>query len=32
MALTKDNYTKRLVDDEISELLKMFGAIRLGQH
>ncbi len=29
MALTKDNYTKRLVDDEISELLKMFGAISI---
>lgn len=29
MALTKENYTKRLVDDEISELLKMFGAISI---
>lgn len=29
MALTKENYTKRLVDDEIDELLKMFGAISI---
>lgn len=29
MALTKENYTKRLVDDEISELLKLFGAISI---
>lgn len=29
MALTKKDYTKRLVDDEISELLKMFGAISI---
>lgn len=29
MALTKKNYTKRLVDDEISELLKIFGAISI---
>lgn len=29
MALTKENYTKRLVDDEISELLKMFGAVSI---
>jgi hypothetical protein len=29
MALTRENYTKRLVDDEISELLKMFGAISI---
>lgn len=29
MALTKENYTKRLIDDEISELLKMFGAISI---
>lgn len=29
MALTKENYTKRLVDDEIHELLKLFGAISI---
>ena len=29
MALTKKNYTKRLVDDEITELLKIFGAISI---
>jgi len=29
MALTKENYTKRLIDDEISELLKIFGAISI---
>lgn len=29
MALTKENYTKRLVDNEIKELLKMFGAISI---
>ena len=29
MALNKKNYTKRLVDDEISELLKIFGAISI---
>ena len=29
MSLTKENYTKRLVDDEISELLKVFGAISI---
>ncbi len=29
MSLTKENYTKRLVDNEISELLKMFGAISI---
>ena len=29
MALTKDDYKKRLVDDEISELLEMFGAISI---
>lgn len=29
MALTKENYKKRLVDDEISELLKIFGAISI---
>ena len=29
MALTKEDYTKRLVDDEISELLKMFGAVSI---
>ncbi len=29
MALTRENYTKRLVDDEIKELLKMFGAISI---
>ena len=29
MALTKENYKKRLVDDEISEILKMFGAVSI---
>ena len=29
MPLTKEKYTKRLVDDEISELLKIFGAISI---
>ena len=29
MALTKKNYTKRLVDDEISEILKLFGAVSI---
>ena len=29
MPLTKENYTKRLVDDEIDELLKIFGAISI---
>ncbi len=29
MALTKENYKKRLIDNEISELLKMFGAISI---
>ncbi len=29
MSLTKENYTKRLVDDEITELLSMFGAISI---
>lgn len=29
MALTKENYQKRLVDDEIKELLQMFGAISI---
>ena len=29
MALTKENYRKRLVDDEIKELLQMFGAISI---
>ena len=29
MSLTKKNYTKRLIDDEIKEILKMFGAISI---
>ncbi len=29
MALTKKNYRERLIDSEISELLKMFGAISI---
>ena len=29
MSLTKENYKKRLVDDEIDELLEMFGAISI---
>lgn len=29
MALTKTGYTKRLIDDEIDELLKIFGAISI---
>ena len=29
MTLTKTGYTKRLVDDEITELLEMFGAISI---
>lgn len=29
MPLTKENYRKRLIDDEIGELLKMFGAISI---
>lgn len=29
MSLTKENYTKRLVDDEIDEILQMFGAISI---
>ncbi len=29
MALTRENYTKRLVDDEIDELLDLFGAISI---
>ena len=29
MSLTKENYKERLVDDEISELLKLFGAISI---
>lgn len=29
MALTKENYTRRLVDDELEELLKMFGAVSI---
>ncbi len=29
MPLTKENYTKRLVDEEIEELLKMFGAVSI---
>ena len=29
MSLTKKNYTKRLVDDEINEILKMFGTISI---
>ena len=29
MSLTKENYKKRLVDDEINELLKIFGAISI---
>ncbi len=29
MSLTKENYTKRLVDDEIDELLNLFGAISI---
>ena len=29
MPLTKENYTKRLVDDEINELLQIFGAISI---
>ena len=29
MSLTKENYTKRLVDNEIDELLNLFGAISI---
>ncbi len=29
MALTRENYTKRLVDDELNELLNMFGAVSI---
>ena len=29
MALTKENYTKRLIDDEIEEVMDMFGAISI---
>lgn len=29
MALTKKGYTKRLIDDELEELLTMFGAISI---
>lgn len=29
MALTKENYTERLVDNEINQLLKVFGAISI---
>lgn len=29
MALTKETYTERLIDNEIKELLKMFGAISI---
>ena len=29
MSLTKENYKTRLVDNEINELLKMFGAISI---
>jgi len=29
MALTKSNYTKRLIDDKINELLKIFGTISI---
>ena len=29
MPLTKENYTKRLVDDEIAELLKIFGSVSI---